>query len=253
MLSVGLSVGTCHKALSQNLKMYPYKVTVVQKLNPADFPKRIKFCQWFNEHLSNDDILDLTFFSDEAWFHLSGYVHSQNYRTWATENPHTFIETSLHPIKIGIWVAMSRRRIIGPIMFHDTINSERYCDIFNEFVTQLHDDELRRGFFQQDGATAHTSNATLTHLQEFYDNRVISKNLWPPRSPDLTPLDFYLFGNLKTKVFKKRLHTLEELQNAIENEIRNITQEELQRVFDNLKRRVNLCLQNDGQHFQHLL
>lgn len=67
-------------------------------------------------------MLDLTYFTDEAWFHLSGYINSQNYRTWATENPHTYVETSLHPLKIGVWVAISRRRIIDPIFFDETIN-----------------------------------------------------------------------------------------------------------------------------------
>jgi hypothetical protein len=57
--------------------------------------------------------------SGEAWFHLSGYIHSQNYRTWATENPPNFVESSLHPQKIGVRVAMSRRRIIGPIFFNE--------------------------------------------------------------------------------------------------------------------------------------
>lgn len=250
---LGLSVGTCHKAVTKNLHMFPYKVSVVQRLLPLDFEKRMRFCQWFNENLNNDDILDLTFFSDEAWFHLSGYVNSQNYRTWGTENPYQFVETSLHPIKVGIWVAMSRRRIIGPIFFNENVTAERYRGILSQFIDEIHDDELQHGFFQQDGATAHTARETIRYLQEFYDDRIISQNLWPPRSPDLTPLDFYLFGNLKNKIFKNRLHNLNELQEAIVQEISNITQDELQRVFNNLKRRVNICLENNGQHFQHLL
>jgi hypothetical protein len=42
------------------------------------------------------------FFLDEA----------QNYRIWNSENPHAFVETRLHPIKVGIWIATSRRRLI---------------------------------------------------------------------------------------------------------------------------------------------
>jgi hypothetical protein len=92
---------------------------VTQQLLPPDYEKRIQHCQQLNKNLNNDDVLDITFMSDEAWFHLSGYIHSQNYRTWATENPHNFVESSLHPQKIGVWVAMSRRRIIGPIFFYE--------------------------------------------------------------------------------------------------------------------------------------
>lgn len=199
-------------------------------------------------------MLDKTFFTDEAWFHLSGYVNSQNYRTWGAENPHVFIETDLHPIKVGVWVGISRRRIIGPIFFNETINAERYRTlILDEFLNQVHDDEQIMGYFQQDGATPHTALVTINYLREFYDNRLISTGLWPPRSPDLTPCDFYLFGHLKNKVFKNRLHNINQLQEAIEEEIRNITPEQLQRVFENKKRRVNICLENEGHHFQHLL
>ncbi|GLV41775.1 hypothetical protein CBL_12064 [Carabus blaptoides fortunei] len=110
-------------------------------------------------------IFELGQMVDEAWFYLSGYVNSQNFRTWFTENPHSFVETSLHPQKIGVWVAVSRRRIIGPIFFNETIKAERYRSIIlDPFIEQLHDDELANGYFQQDGATAHTANATLDYL-----------------------------------------------------------------------------------------
>lgn len=234
--------------------MHPYKVSVVQQLHVLDHNKRVQYCQWFNDHLNNDDLLDVTFYSDEAWVHLSGYVNSQNYRTWATENPHEFVETSLHPQKLGIWLAVSRRRIVGPIFFRETITSERYRrQILQEAFNQMHDDELQLGYFQQDGATAHTANATIQYLQEFYENRIISRGLWPPRSPDLTPLDFYLFGRIKNNIFKNRIHTLEELEAAILQEVQSITQDELQRVFNCMKRRINLCLAENGGHIEHLL
>lgn len=252
-MSIGLSIGTCHKALTKQLHMHAYKVSVVQQLHPPDFNQRVEYCQWFNEQLNNNDLLDLTFFSDEAWVHLSGYVNSQNYRTWATENPHIFVETSLHPQKVGVWVAISRRRIIGPIFFRDIINGERYRAILQEALETMHDDELQLGYFQQDGAPAHTAVQTLRYLHDYYDDRVISRGLWPARSPDLTPLDFYLFGRIKNNIFKNRLHTLEELEAAIQQEIQSITPNELERVFDCMKRRVNLCLENGGGHFEHLL
>lgn len=227
---------------------------MVQELFPPDFEKRTQFCHWFNETLNNDEVLDLTFFTDEAWFHLSGYINSQNYRTWCAENPHVLRETSLHPIKIGVWVAISRRRIIGPIFFNETITAEIYRQqILSPFLEQLHDDEFQQGYFQQDGATAHTANATLDFLNEYYDDRVISRGRWPPRSPDLTPLDFYLFGSLKNSIYKNRLHTVEELQEAIENKIASISEDELHNVFNNLKKRVNMCIANAGGHFEHLL
>lgn len=222
---------------------------------PTDFEKRIQFCTWFNNNLADDNLLDITFFSDEAWFHLSGYVNSQNYRHWSSVNPHVFIETDMHPIKIGVWCAISRRRIIGPIFFHDTINAERYRTLLLEpFIRQLDDNERQFGYFQQDGATAHTAHATIEFLQRYFNNnRLISRNRWPPRSPDLTPLDFFLFGYLKNTVFKTPLHTLPELQDAITNAVNSVTEEMIRNVFNSLKTRINVCLQNEGSHFEHML
>jgi len=228
--------------------MHPYKVHVVQELKPEDYNARLDYGHWFNNNLNNNQILDLTFFTDEAWFHLSGYVNSQNYRTWGTENPHVLQETSLHPLKIGIWVAMSRRRIIGPIFFNNNVTGEVYRnDILNNFMNELHDDEITQGYFQQNGAPAHKSRETIAYLQQFYDNRIVN---YPPRSPDMTPLDFCLFGRLKNNIFKNRLHTLEELREAIERELANITVEDLQNIFENMKRRIQLCIEKNGHHFE---
>jgi hypothetical protein len=41
---------------------------------------------------------------------------AQNYRIWNSENPHAFVETRLHPIKVGVWIATSRRRLIAFIV-----------------------------------------------------------------------------------------------------------------------------------------
>ena len=65
------------------------------------------------------------------------------------------------------------RRVIGPIFFHETLNTARYPKIFKEFVYQLDDDELRNGYFQQDGATCHTSNESMTEIESFLDDRII--------------------------------------------------------------------------------
>jgi hypothetical protein len=67
------------------------------------------------------------------------------------------------------------------------------------FLNQLHDDELVYGYFQQDGATGHTTRATIDFLAEFYDNRIISRNTpnnCPPRSCDLTPCDFFFINSI---------------------------------------------------------
>jgi len=80
--------------------------------------------------------------TEGAWFHLLGYVNSQNSHIWASENPNAIHEEPLHSEKIGVWCGMSWRRIIGPIFFDAAVTTAAYMEIFNTFVNQLDDEEL---------------------------------------------------------------------------------------------------------------
>jgi hypothetical protein len=66
--------------------------------------------------------LQLTFFSGEAWFHFQGYVNMQNNHYWSSQNPHLTHEVPLHLVKVGVWCAVSARRIVVPVFFKKTIN-----------------------------------------------------------------------------------------------------------------------------------
>ena len=245
-----IGVATAYKAVRTELCLYPYKIRAVQELKDTDHAKRLHYCRWFLEaHLD----LDYTFYSDEAWFHLSGYVNSQNSRTWSALNPFELHESPLHSLKVGVWIAISRRRIIGPFFFGETVTSQRYINILSKFIGELSDNEKSRAVFQQDSATAHTSNETLTWLRHNFGDRLITKDLWPPRSPDLTPPDFYFWGAAKANVYKNKPRTLQELQDEILRFTNSVTPDQLARVFDNMRRRVNECIRVGGAHFQHLL
>jgi len=154
----GLSRSTCQRAAKKS-KLHACRTSVLHELKEPDQVKRVAYCRWFQTHLKeNPGILDYAWFSDEAWFHLSGYVNSQNSRIWASENPKAIHEEPLHSEKTGVWFGMSRRRIIGPVFFEETIRTDAYMEIFNTFVNRLDDEELSIGYFQQDGATSHTSH-----------------------------------------------------------------------------------------------
>ena len=74
---------------------------------------------------------------------------------------------------------------------------------------------------------------------------MISAGVWPSRSTDLTVCDFYLWGNLKGKVYETNPHTLEVLKQNIRNEIVNITVAQLNRVNQNVFSRY-ACLAEGG-------
>jgi len=87
----------------------------------------------------------------------------------------------------------------------------------------------------------------------FIGDRVISKGLWPPRSPDLTPPDYFLWGYLKGRVYQNKPRTIDPLKANITEEIQAVTADVLARTFQNMARRVQSCLDANGGHFQHML
>jgi hypothetical protein len=131
------------------------------------------------------------------------------------------------------------------------VNTDGYKDIFMAFVDQLDDIELTQGYFQQDGATCHTSNESMALINSFFMDRVVSKNLWPPRSPDLTPADYFLWGYLKERVYKNKPRTIQDLRANITTEINIIDTGMLTHVSENIVKRAQMCLEEEGGHFQH--
>jgi hypothetical protein len=199
------SPSTTHRILRKKLKLLPYRVSVVLQLKERDHQSRVDYCTWFQNFPveEGEEILDVTFFTDEARSHLSEYLNSQNARLWSSENPHEFKEMALHDQKVGVWCAISRMRIIGPIFFNDTTNVERYrTDIREPFLGHLTEREIEGVWFQQDGATAHTASSSLQFLEDIFGNRIISRGIWPAPSPDLTPPEYYLWGAPEGKVYE---------------------------------------------------
>ncbi len=130
--------------------------------------------------------------------------------------------------------------MVAPVFFKTTINAERYREIVELFIASLEPHE-RYSWSQQDGATAHTAGETIDFLQSFFGNRLISRPLWPPRSLDLTPPDFYLWGYVKDSP-----NSIENLKIAITQAIADIQQQTLRKVFNNMEKRVRACLREEG-------
>jgi hypothetical protein len=69
---------------------------------------------------------------------------------------------------------------------------------------------------------------------------------WPPRSPDLTSLDYFLWGHLKTVVYSSKPRSFDKLKVRITNAIHEISEQQLRNVFNELQYRFERCVLNDG-------
>ncbi|GFW48926.1 uncharacterized protein TNCV_3901241 [Trichonephila clavipes] len=108
-----------------------------------------------------------------------------------------------------------------------------------------------------DGATSHTANPVKAFLiQTFGEDRIVSrcyKYPWPPRSPDLTPADFWLWGYLKSRVYLSGPSSLSELKDVIRREVSSIHPDMLNSAVAGFVTRLECFLSCDGGHLEHIL
>ena len=145
--------------------------------------------------------------SDEAHFHLDGFVNRQNCRVWGSEKPRVISEKQTHPQRVAVWCGFWPEGVIGSYFFENeagqaaTVNGARYRDTITQFFPpKLDDIDVADTWFQQDDATCRTADETIQSPHETFPGRVLSRfgdRNWPPRSCDLTPLDFFLWGYSK--------------------------------------------------------
>ena len=108
-------------------------------------------------------------------------------------------------------------------------------------------------YFQQDRAPPLYHRDVTSFLNERLPNRWIGRRgfvEYPSRSPDLTPLEFFLWGYLKDKVYALKPTTIAELRATIEHECMQIPRESLHDVFYSTASRYRRCLDQNGHQFE---
>ncbi|GFT65002.1 uncharacterized protein TNCV_3615041 [Trichonephila clavipes] len=132
-------------------------------IHQNDHQVRRRFVEWaLNEIAVVPDFHKRILFSDEAHFWLNGYVN--------------------------------KTAAFGVKLIHK-FNGDRYrAMITNFFIPELNNHDVQELWFQQNGATCHTARATIDLLKDTFGDRLISRSgpvNWPPRSCELTPLDYF--------------------------------------------------------------
>ena len=198
---------------------------------------------------------------------MNGEVNRHNCRYWEPTNPHWFREShSQYNEKVNVWAGIINNRVIGPYFFEGSLTGERYHDFLeNDLIpalATLYPDENMPDmpnqalWFQQDGAPPHYAASVRRFLDDVFPNRWIGRRgsiEWPPRSPDLTPLDYFLWSYVKNEVYKDKSHTLDILKDRIRNVIRNISPETVENVQQEFIDCLGYCRAVNGGHFQHLI
>jgi len=259
---IGVSVGAVHKILKKN-KMHAYKPEFVQHLRIGDSERRLQFLSWFSVQFEIDNLFYKNIlWTDESKFTNNGVMNKQNNRFCDDTNPHWSRETNFQTVwGINVWCGLIGGILLGPYFYDGTLSGRRYLDfLVNQLPLLLEDVSLatrENMYFQQDGAPAHNAIIVKNYLNEIFPNRWIGTNgviPWPARSPDLTPLDFFLWGHLKNVVYADPPINLQDLKNKIRLACSNLRREQINAATSTeLLKRLESCLEHQGGNFKQFI
>lgn len=256
---VGVSKTRASKILRTN-KYKPYKIHINQFLYPADLQKRLQFSQWYIECINEDpNFYNNIIWTDEAHISNDGIFNRHNTHRWSNENPHATIATrSQGKFGFNVWCCLKSNTLFY-FIFEGNLTAVRYLEILEtqlqEFLENMPLEQRRFVLLQQDGAPSHNAFIIRNFLNEKFPNKWIGTFgpiKWPPRSPDLSPLDYFLWGHLKHKIYKNNNNTMAELRNNVENAFNHIRPFQISNALSSLSKRCHSCITQNGGHFEHL-
>ena len=268
--AVGLPKSTFNRITRLDLRWHPYQICIRHELRDGDFARRRDFCRWFAEQQRNPHFLRNFVIGDEAGFSMNGEVNSHNVRQYAPKGDRpdfTFVRRDERN-KVTVWMGIcGNGSILGPFFFRANVDGNAYLAMLNDNIIpqliELFNSQFREGHFlrlwwAQDGAPAHQLIAVRNRLLDTFQQRVIALHLpveWPPRSPDLTPCDYFLWGYLKDKVYQTPPQDIYDLRERIQNEANLLREnpELVRRVVLEMRRRTNLCGLRNGGHVEKII
>lgn len=259
------SRSSAHRAL-HDAGLKSYHTTPVQNLEEGDLPQRLILAKWFRK---NSNKLNRIIFTDECQFTRETIINSRNFTLWSEFNPYeTRPRRFQKQLSVNVWAGILANQLFGPYFLPPRLNSEYYKEFLmnniDDFVNEEDVPLAERGiplYFQQDGCPAHSARIVTDYLNVKFPNRWLGRFgpiRWAPRSPDFTPLDFFLWRETKRLVYENRsvVENVDELKERIEiafDVIRMRTQRPLLRAVASISRRADVCIQQNGGHFEQLL
>lgn len=215
--------------------------------------------------MDDPGFLQSILWTDESTFRREGIVNLHNLHHWSPRdnNPRVTRRRSFQSrFSVNVWAGVIGNRVIGPHYLPDHLNGDNYLEFLQNDLPELLDEvPIMNGerpiVFQNDGCPAHWRLPVREYLDNVFPNSWIGRNgpfPWPPRSPDLTPLDFYVWGRAKQLVYATEIESRDHLVQRIGAAFVTIQEEiRLRTTTVEIRRRCRACIRNRGQQFEHNL
>jgi len=261
------SLRTINRIIHEDLALKTRRKKKVHRLKPQDKKIRKRSCRILYERYLAGDKSEFIVTLDEAWFYLSDSNKKRKncYVKRGDRIPEDWINDCKEAFPSGFMVvgilsgrgAMPLIKIPKETKINSTVYQAKVLSpIFDNFIPNFYPGEAEKVHLHHDRATSHTSRSTRSFIEEKQRemgiNVIETKNI-PVRSPDVAPLDFYCFGMLKQRLFKRRPTTLDGLWNVLKDEWSKITVPDVKKCFASWKKRCRLVVKNQGNHIEQLL
>ena len=210
--------------------------------------------------LNYDGVINTVLMTDEAHYHLSGYVNKQNYRYWAPEI-HKISTAKDWLSGVGShlleFLALTSLKTtnVQPLLWHPSAMWQCYATCVNQSYVVVGSISHQYGFSQMEqqptqhrhqwmfcGKCFHNTSFPVAALFHGQHVRLISP-----------PVVFFLWGYLKSRVFISRPRTIAELKQSTMEEIAAIPEQMTRQVLENLGVILKQCLRNGGRHLSDVL
>ena len=158
-------------------------------------------------------------------------------------------------VMVSAGVCYGGKRSLHFVANNAKINADYYMiNLLPKLMEDCKDVAPRDFIFQQDSAPAHGARPTQEWLQQNTPD-FITKDEWPPNSPDLNPLDYHVWGAMleKYRIHKPKPQNKAELQTVLEVIWADLPQAPIDKAILAFRKRLRACVNADGGHFEHQL
>lgn len=254
--AMSVDVTAVKQVLYEHFSIYdPRKA---QEMESDNFIPRANICRWFLKQIEQEPhFLHFVLFSDE-----SAFIIEDSHNNSENKSPFKHAKKCPDHFIVNVWAGLIGDHLIGPYIFPSQITGYTYLTFLQEILPELLEDvplNIRRQiWFQHCGTSPHFTFNIREYLNKTYGDKWIGRGgpvAWPPRSPNLTPLDFFLWRHLKSLVYETPVNTKEELVESIMAAAKIIRETPgiFEKVRQNMIRRFKSCNETDDCYFEEFL
>ena len=169
-------------------------------------------------------------FTDKAHFTCDGVNNTRNFHLWHRDSPHGTVKSNYqHHFSVNVWCGVIGDQLTGLYIFLQCLTGDIYANFLQDELPALLENvslqTRQQMYYQHDGAPPHFIQVIRQYLNHKFPNQWIDHGHaqnWPPWSPDLNPLDYYVWGYMNVMVYAHKGNTREELLQQILSTARSI-------------------------------